>query len=61
VYQLERAVEGGVKQSERNDLKFLIPVFRDVTLFELVRGDLREKNNSFIFRIKQYKEKGFLK
>ena len=50
---MERAVEKGVKQSEREDLKFVIQVFRDVTLFELVRGDLPEENNTAIFMIKQ--------
>jgi len=50
MYQSKTVVE-----SERENLKFLIQVFWDVTLFQLVTGDLPEKNNnSSIFRIKQH-------
>ena len=38
---------------------FPIQVFWDVTMFQLVKDDLPEKNNASIFSIKQYKENGF--
>jgi hypothetical protein len=60
MYQSKRVVERGVKQREREDLKFLIQVFWYVTLFQLAAGDLLEKNNnSCIFRIKKNQENDF--
>ena len=59
MYQSQRVDERGMKQTERKDLKFLIQVFWDVTLFQLVKSYFPEKNNSSIFRIKQYKENIF--
>ena len=58
MYQSEKVFERGVKQSERENMKSLIQIFWVVTLFQLVRGDLREKNICSIFSIK-HKDNGF--
>jgi hypothetical protein len=60
MYQSVRVVERGVKQREREELKFLIQVLLDVTPFQLVKGDWPEKRNYSNFTIKQNKKNGFL-
>jgi len=59
MYQLKRVVERGVKQNQTENFKLLILFFWDLTLFQLVKCDLPEKNNASIFSIKQYKENGY--
>jgi hypothetical protein len=58
-YQWDRVVGNGVKQNEKEDYKFLILVFWDLTQFKLVEDDLPERNNVSIYTIKQYKENVF--
>jgi hypothetical protein len=55
MYELEKVVERGVKQDQREDLKLMFQVFWNVTLFQLVKVDLPEKNNVSNNSINQYK------
>jgi hypothetical protein len=59
MYASEKVVERSVKQFQKEDLKLMFQVFWNVTLFQLVKGDLPEKNIASTFSIKQYKENGF--
>ena len=47
-------------RNERHVLNFLIQALLDVALFQLVKGDLPRGNNSYIFRIEEWKDNGIL-